>query len=71
MRTPKDPIMADRIGNALARDVGGGAMHRLIEGLTCSALLRSFRPAMPEGSMPSDPVSMAATSDSMSPKGYR
>src|SRR3984893_11885058 len=29
---PERPNHGDRIGNALARDVGGGAMHRLIKG---------------------------------------
>ena len=56
----------DRIGLALPGDVGRRAVHRLVERLR-PAVFGSGAPSEAEGSMPSEPVSMAATSDSMSP----
>ena len=56
----------ERVGEALAGDVGGGAVHRLVE--RPAAPRASVAPSDADGSMPSEPVSIAAQSDSMSPK---
>ena len=54
-----------RVGEILAGDVRGRTMDRLIEGARRPRA--SAAPSEAEGSMPSEPVSMAAQSDSRSP----
>ena len=57
----------DRIGQALARDVRGGAVDRLVRARAASRSFASFSPSEADGSMPIEPVACAASSDSTSP----
>jgi hypothetical protein len=59
--------MAIGLASPVPGDVGRRAMHRLVERLALAGLLGSGAPSEADGSMPSEPVSMAATSESMSP----
>ncbi len=62
-----EAIIATGVGDALAGDVRRTAVDGLVERLAFPALCIR-RPSDAEGSMPSEPVSMAAMSESTSPK---